>query len=194
MKRLSGLGALAVILILGGCDERAVTTAEYDPAANFEGLKTYRWMEDSQRVTADRQLADPEVSKRVVQAVDNALAAQGFAPAGSGKADFLVGYHVGLSTRPDMRSMNAYYNYPPGWAWDHYRYGRELSPKDAEQPSMVLEDYGSVVVDIAAPADGRLIWRGIVSTYIAKGRESGIEQKWFDDRAKELMSKFPPAL
>jgi hypothetical protein len=193
MKRWHGLTALAAILILGGCDERPLTTAEYDPAANFDGLKTYRWMEDSRRVTADRQIAADEVSKRVVTAIDNALASKGFSVAGDGKADFLIGYHVGLNRRLDVRSMNAYYNYPPGWAWDHYRYGRELDPKDPELPTMVLEDYGSVVVDIAAPADGRLIWRGILYAYVPKGRDARIEQKWFDDRAQELMGKFPPA-
>jgi hypothetical protein len=192
MKTWGGLAALAVIAILGGCDERPLTTAEYDPAANFEGLKTYRWMEDSRRQTADREVTDPEVSKRVVQAVDHALAAKGFVSAGDGKADFLVGYHVGLNGRLDVRSMNAYYNYPPGWAWDHYRYGRELDPKDEEQPTMVLENYGSVVVDIAAPVDGRLIWRGTLYAYKAKGREATIDQKWFDDRAQELVNKFPP--
>lgn len=192
MKTWSGFGALAVVLILGGCDERPLTTAEYDPTATFAGLKTYCWMEDSRRVTADRQIADSDVSKRVVQAVDKALAAKGFVPAGAGKADFLVGYHVGLNGRIDVRSMNAYYNYPPGWAWDHYRYGRELDPKDPEQPTMVLEDYGAVVVDIAAPVDGRLIWRGTLYAYQPKGQEARISQKWFDDRAQELISRFPP--
>jgi hypothetical protein len=193
MQNWSRCGVLAVILILGGCKERPLTSAEYDGKASFTALKTYRWMDDSGRVTADRRQPAPDVSKRVVQAVDGALAAKGFVPAGAGKADFLVGYHVGLSDRLDVRSMNAYYNYPPGWAWDSYRHGRELDPKETEQPNLTLEDYGSVVVDIAAPVDGRLIWRGTVHAYVPKGQESKIEQKWFDDGARELISKFPPA-
>lgn len=193
MKRWSGFAALAAILLLGGCDERPLTTTEYDPTANFEGLKTYRWMEDTRRVTADREVAEPEVGKRVVESVDKALAAKGCAPAGDGKADFLVGYHVGLGCRPDVRSMNAYYNYPPGWAWEYYRFGRELDPKDPEQPTMVLENYGSVVVDIAAPVDGRLIWRGTLYAYTSKRQETKIEQKWLDDRIQELIGAFPPA-
>jgi hypothetical protein len=193
MKVWRGVAALAVIFILGGCDERPLTTTEYDPTANFEGLKTYRWMEDSRRVTADRQIAEPEVSKHIVEAVDKALAAKGFALASSGKSDFLVGYHVGLSGRSDVRSMNAYYNYPPGWAWEYYRFGRELDPKDPEQPTLVLENYGSVVVDIAAPADGRLIWRGTLYAYVPKRQEAKIDQAWFNERVQELIGAFPPA-
>jgi hypothetical protein len=197
MKRLSGfgLGALAVSLLLGGCDVKSSTQAEYDPAASFAGLKTYRWLEDSGRATADRQVATAEVRTMVVQAIDKALAEKGFALAAAGaKADFLVGYHVGLNGRPDMRSMNAYYNYPPGWAWDHYRFGRDLYPKDPEQPTMVLENYGSLVVDVAAPADGRLVWRGTVSTYIPQHREAAKhDQDWFDSRAREAVHEFPPA-
>ena len=55
MEKWSRFAALAASLILGGCMTRPLTTAEYDPTANFEGLKTYRWMEDSRRVTGERQ-------------------------------------------------------------------------------------------------------------------------------------------
>jgi len=193
MKRWSGLAALATFLVLAGCDERPLNSVEYDPEASFDGLKTYLWMEDSRRITADREIAAPEVSEKIVQAVDKALGNKGFARSTTDKADFLVGYHVGLNSRPDMRSMNAYYNYPPGWAWDHYRYGRELEAKESEHPHMVLEDYGTVVVDVAAPIGNRLIWRGTIYAYMPKKREKNIDQQWFDDRAEELIDLFPPA-
>ncbi len=193
MKIWSGTGALAVILILSGCNEQPLTNVEYDTEAHFTGLKTYRWMDDSRRVTADREVPAAEVSARVVLAVDKALAAKGFVLAGAGKPDFVVGHHVGLRGRLDVRSMNAYYDYPPGWAWDHYRPGRELDPKETEQPKMALQNYGCVVVDVAVPADGRLIWRGTAHAVVPKGRETKVDQEWFDRSAEHLFSDFPPA-
>lgn len=194
MKWWSSLGAVTIILALGGCNEKPQASIEYDPTARFAGLKTYRWLEDSRRVTADRELPEAEVCQRVVLAVDKALKEKGYVLAADGKTDFFVGYHVGLKGRPDVRSMNAYYNYIPGWAWDHYRYGRELDPKDPEQPTMVLEDYGSVAVDVAIPsgADVRLIWRGTMRAVVPKEREKKVDQEWFDKGAREVFEKFPP--
>jgi hypothetical protein len=181
------------VLLLAGCQERPLMTVDYDPAGNFAELKTYRWQEDSGRITAARPKVQPEVRERVVLAVDRALTEKGFVLSTDGKADFLVGYHVGLSDRPDVRSMNAYYNYPPGWAWDHYRYGRELAPKDAEQPTMVLENLGAVVIDVATPPENRLVWRGTAYTIVPKRRPASVDQEWFDERARDLLSQFPPA-
>lgn len=190
----SGL-AVGLLLVLAGCNEPPVTSVEFDPTASFDGLKSYRWMPDSGRITADRPLAEPEVRDRVVQAVDAALAARGFLLAANGHPDFLVGYHLGLKGRPDIRSMNAYYNYPPGWAWDYYRPGRDLSPREAEQPALVLEDLGAVVVDIARATDERLVWRGTIYSRVPKVRRdaSDLDQAWFNERAQELVAKFPPA-
>lgn len=185
--------AMASLLLAAGCNERPLLATEYDPAGNFSGLKSYRWQVDSGRITADRPAVEPEIRDRIVQAVDKAMAEKGFVRVGEGKADFLVGYHVGLEKRPDVRSMNAYYNYPPGWAWDSYHFGRELSPKDAEQPTMVLEDLGAVVIDVAAAAENRLVWRGTAYTVVPKKRPANVDQEWFDKRARELLDHFPPA-
>jgi hypothetical protein len=184
---------VAALLLVAGCDERPLTTVEYDPDATFSGFKTYRWLEDSGRITADRPQVEPEVRERVVRAVDRALAEKGFTLSTGATADFQVGYHVGLNRRPDVRSMNAYYNYPPGWAWDHYHYGRDLAPKDADQPSMVLEDKGAVVIDVATATEVRLIWRGTAYTVVPERRPASVDQEWFDKRAKELFEQFPPA-
>jgi len=183
------------LLLCTGCNERPVTSVDYDRTASFTGLRNYSWMEESGRITADRPLVETEVRGRIVHAIDAALAGRGFAPAGSGKPDFLVGYHVGLKGRPDVRSMNAYYNYPPGWAWDYYRPGRGLSPREAEQPVLVLEDLGAVVVDIARASDRSLVWRGTIYSRVPKVRQdaSDLDQTWFDERAQELVAKFPPA-
>jgi len=185
--------AAAGLLLVAGCDERPMLTTDYDPAGHFTGLKSYRWLEDSGRITADRPQVEPEVRDRVVRAVDRALGEKGFVMVKEGKADFLVGYHIGLDKRPDVRSMNAYYNYPPGWAWDHYRYGRDLAPRDPEQPTMVLEDLGAVVLDVATGAEGRLMWRGTAYTVVPKKRPAKVDQEWFDKRARELLEHFPPA-
>ena len=196
MKQWRRLVAGVVLLVLAGCDEPYVITIHYDPAASFEGLTTYCWMDDSERVTADRNVGDREVRDRVVKAVDKALAAKGFTKAPRSQCNLMVGQHLGLNDRPDLRSMNAYYNYSPGWAWDYYHYARDVRPREPETPTMVLKDYGAIVVDLAIPAEkpaeARLFWRGTSYTPIPKNRPAKPDQDWFDERMQELLEKYPP--
>jgi hypothetical protein len=58
---------------------------------------------------------------------------------------------------------------------------------------MVLENLGAVVIDVATPPENRLVWRGTAYTIVPKRRPASVDQEWFDERARDLLSQFPPA-
>ena len=68
-----------------------------------------------QQRTGDPRVDDTSVTRRVRQAVDAPLAAQGFVAAAPEQADFLVGYHVLLLDKVQGSTIRTHYGYNPSW-------------------------------------------------------------------------------
>ena len=108
--------ARAVVIVMAalvaGCSS-IETSYDYDPKANFAGLKTYEWLKEPQKLTGDPRIdGNTILANRIYEAVDTELAARGFRKI-SGDPDFLVAYHVSLDKRRSVQTLNSYYGYGP---------------------------------------------------------------------------------
>ncbi len=153
--------ALVIVMaaLVAGCSS-IETSYDYDPKANFAGLKTYEWLKEPQKLTGDPRIdGNTILANRIYEAVDTELAARGFRKI-SGDPDFLVAYHVSLDKRRSVQTLNSYYGYGPGWG---YGYGASYRPGYwAGAPETYVYEYeeGTLILDIVNPENKELIWRG----------------------------------
>ena len=103
-----------------GCQSMDISS-DWDRSVDFSKLSTYDWMpepEPSSPGTGDSLTRD-----RVYRAVDRILAARGYVYQPSGTPDFLVGYFGAVQTKLDVREIDHYYGYRPGWSGGGYGAG-----------------------------------------------------------------------
>ena len=199
MHRIMKWAAVCVGLMLaGGCVHPVPKVAvNDDPNVSFASFKTYRWMPEPARLTKGRAEITPEVRTTLMNAVDGILKEKGFVRQDSGPVDMLVGFHYALHEHLDVRSMNAYYLYPPGWAWDYYRYSRDMVSVEPEQPKIVLYDPGTVIIDVGKEVQGEihLVWRGSANELLpreVKALSPEKEKQWIEKAAAMILANFPP--
>jgi hypothetical protein len=157
---------------LGGCSGISVWS-ERDPTASFAGLTTYDWAAVSQAIADDPHAENPILDARVRHAVETELAARGFEKQATGTPDFLVGYHVAIREKLDVRYVDDYYGYS-------YTYRGRVPRK-----TYYAYEEGTLILDVSIPSPKRLIWRAVARAEV----ESGRSQEWRDERLAEAVRK-----
>jgi hypothetical protein len=178
---------MLLLTALAGCSTMQVNT-DFDPAADFDRLRTYKWMPGPQKVTGDPRLDNEILEKRIRTAVENQLNAQGFRKQSSGTPDFLVGYHVALEKKLAVSTMNTYYGYRAGWGWS---YGVGTSPIGPESYTYEYEQ-GSLILDIVDGDTRGLIWRGSAQTEVNKTASPEKRQAQINEAVENMLERFPP--
>ena len=185
MKSIIKLFGLLLLISMVGCSSISVNT-DYDPSIDFSKYKTYKWFEG--KAPKDDELAKyPLVRKRVVNAVDKALAAKGFTKVTSGDADFVVIIHAGTKERMQLNT----YNYG-GYGYGRYGYGwggyGGMSTTDVN-----YYDEATLVVDIADANKKELVWRG-TGTGVVQGtpKDQSEAQEIANEVVEKIMKDFPP--
>ena len=191
MKQIRRTLLLVACAMLAGCSTLEVRY-DYDPKADFAGLKTYDWLEEPKKPTGDPRIDDNTILKsRVHTAVDSALAAQGFRQVET-DPDFLVAYHVSLDRRQSVQTLNSYYGYGPGWG---YGYGAYYRPGYwAGPPETYVYEYeeGTLILDIVDPETKELIWRGSAQDEVSFKSSPEKDQKQLDQAVTKMLENFPP--
>jgi hypothetical protein len=168
------------------------TSYDYDPTANFAGLKSYEWLKEPQKLTGDPRIdGNTILANRIYEAVDTELAARGFRKI-SGDPDFLVAYHVSLDKRRSVQTLNSYYGYGPGWG---YGYGASYRPGYwAGAPETYVYEYeeGTLILDIVNPENKELIWRGSAQDEVHFKSTPEKDQTQLDEAVHKILEKFPP--
>ena len=191
MKR--ALRALVFVLAtsVAGCSTMEISY-DYDPKADFTGLKTYDWLAEPQKPTGDPRIdGNTILETRIHEAVDAGLAARGFRKVTS-DPDFLVAYHVSLDKRQSVQTLNNYYGYGPGWG---YGYGASYRPGVwAGAPETYVYEYeeGTLILDIVNPRNKELIWRGSAQDEVHFKTSPEKEQTQLDEAVHKMLEKFPP--
>jgi len=164
---------------------------EYDPAATFSGLRSYAWVPGPQKRTGDPRVDDSWTDRRVRQAVDNQLAAQGFVAAAPEQADFWIGYHVLLLDKVQSSTTRTYYGYNRSWGGDA---GLDLGWHLAGPPTTYTRRYdvGTLTLFIEAPATQRPIWQGFAEAEIEPSDDMETRDKRLAKAAALILEKFPP--
>jgi hypothetical protein len=185
--------ALVIVMaaLVAGCSS-IETSYDYDPKANFAGLKTYEWLKEPQKLTGDPRIdGNTILANRIYEAVDTELAARGFRKI-SGDPDFLVAYHVSLDKRRSVQTLNSYYGYGPGWG---YGYGASYRPGYwAGAPETYVYEYeeGTLILDIVNPENKELIWRGSAQDEVHFKSTPEKDQTQLNEAVHKILEKFPP--
>jgi len=143
------------------CVTPSVTT-DYDPEVDFAQYSTFAWLPEESPPGTSR-LGDSELMRRrVKRALTVQLLAKGIREAGDAAPDLLVGYHLGLERRLDVRTIEHFYTTPGRW---HARYS---------VPETVVTEYdqGTVIIDFVDASEKRLVWRGVGTTVVPESLSS----------------------
>jgi hypothetical protein len=184
---------LVFVTLLGACSTKTPMQVgwEYDPAARFAGLRSYAWVPGAQQRSGDPRVDDSGVDRRVRQAIDKQLAAQGFVAAPPDKADFWVGYHLRVVDKVQSATASPYYGYRRAWSDDS---GLDMGWRLGGAPSTYTHRYdvGTLTVFIEAPATQRPIWQGFAEDQIEPSDDLETRNERLAKAAASILEKFPP--
>ena len=147
MKTLRVVITCGILLMLQSMTARAQSVqTDYDRSFNLARLKTYGFLE-LPRKPGDPLAESPLNDRRIHNALDSDLQANGFSP--SGQPDFLIAYYV--TTKQGVDIQDNRYGIGP-WGWD--RWGN-INVKQVTE--------GTLVVMFIDRATRQEVWRGMAS-------------------------------
>ena len=175
----------ATLLLLAACAAPQPRT-DVDRSANFTRLHSFAWLAEDplfQPGEGDRAVSLLN-RRRVVEAIEAALAARGFTPASSrDAADFTIVYSVGTRERVSGTTFGDGFYRPWSWGWSNY--GRDMN-LDVRSD---LE--GRLAIDILDAASKKPIWHGVSGDVLGALDldQSGVR---LVRAAQTVLERFPP--
>ena len=167
------LGCIGLLAISTGCSTIRVET-DFDPDADFERLKTYKWIEHTKK-TDSRMMKDPLIRGHVIKAVENEMDAKGYFKAVNENPDFLIAFYAGSREKVDV----THHHYRYG-RWGRFR-GRDISVRKYQE--------GTLIVDIIDARTKQLAWRSWARSTL-HGRENVAED--IQASVKKMLHRYPP--
>ena len=176
-KQIQRSLTVLALLALIGCSSLK-TSHDYDPTVNFDDLKTFDW------IAMEGNPGGSELTiKRIMQSVNNALAAKGLTQQKE-NPDFMIGMQVSGKTRyAGSTGLGASVGVPVGRMHVRVGGGRSKAREKHE---------GSLLLDFINPADKSLIWRGTATGAINPKATPQEQQERIDGVVSQLLSQFPP--
>jgi hypothetical protein len=172
--------AWAAVWAFAACSSVQVNQ-DWDPSATFTGLRSWAWQSSTPALTGNPRLDDPLLQARIQSAIEKSLAEKGYTRAASGKADFLVTYHVALQQKLDARTI--YTGYGPARGW--YGVGGAQTVVDTY-------DVGTLLIDLIGPETNSVIWRGSGQSRIQELKTPEERAARIQDVVDQVLSQFPP--
>ncbi len=184
MRHMSFVLLCFSLVALAGCSSVSVTS-DYDPSANFTGLKSYQWVK--MQGTQDALEKAPLLQKRAMIAVDKALAAKGFSKLESGDPDFYVAVHAGTKDKVNVTS----YGY--GYGGMYGGYGRGYGGMGGTTDVSYYTE-GSIFIDFIQKKGEafEMIWRGVGKGTVDPPKDPVEGQAKADEVARMILEQFPP--
>lgn len=159
---------------------------DYEPAANFQSMSTYRWAMLNQEKTGDARMDNPLRDTRIRAAVERILEGKGFTKTAGDNPTFLVRYQNIMRRKIESDGGGPRVGFGVG------SYGRHGGIAVGTGNSVREYDEGTLVIDFVAPATEDLIWRGSGSQ---RFKEYGDPQKATRDvnlLVEKILEQFPP--
>jgi hypothetical protein len=183
MKLTNTLTALIAAISLVGCATMAVDS-DFDPAANFTGLKAYAWLPEPGGQGDDNKARNPLMDAYIRTAIEKGLAAKGYVLGDA--PDFQVGYHASVQGRQSVQVMNSYYGYGPGW------YGPAMMAPSVPVAQVYEYSEGTLIIDIVDPEARKLVWRGSAQADLDRNPSTEQKQHKVDEAVTKILERFPP--
>jgi len=136
---------------------------------DFSKYKTYAWVQPV------RPPRNPLMADRIVAGVDAQLAAKGLRKVEAG-AELLVTYNAGLQQERSAVATG----FGGGW-----RMGGGMGRIDP-----VIENVGTLVIDLSDGTDKKLIWRGVATDTLSDKAEKNT--KTLNKAIQKLFKQYPP--
>jgi hypothetical protein len=173
---LPTLRAVTLGLALLGCASANVQS-DFDPQADFSGLKTWDWFPKSRPPTLDPRLDSGLLDARIRQAVETELAARGYKPRGGPNADFLVSHTVAIQQQVSASSINDFYG-----------------PSYSRASRVYVETYevGTLVIDVLDPRKSQVIWRGSYQARLTPASNPSQREERVRTAVHAVLERFPP--
>ena len=169
----AALGVLSAAALLA-CASTQVNSF-LDRGVDLQRYRTYSWGPPDAVATGDPRLDNNEFfHSRMHAQVETQLATRGFEPAARGTADLLVHYHVSVTQRIDVNSVDQKYGYCDNCKPEVY-------------------DAGTLTLDLVDARSHRLVWRG----WAARSFDGVLDrQEWMerqiDDAVTRIVARLPP--
>ena len=171
------------LLLAAGCSSFAVEH-DYDPQADFARYRSWYWLPPSP--SGDPRADNALVDARVRAAVENALAARGFTQTSTGEGDLGIGYHIAIEGKLDVRTIDHYYGYGPGWGY-YGGPGRVGSETYVDQ-----YDEGTLILDLVDSRSRKLVWRGSASARLREGLTPQEREERTQEAVDAILNQYPP--
>jgi hypothetical protein len=184
MKRI--LAVMAFAAVIQGCSGVSVKQ-DYDPAANFTGLKTYAWQSEKQKETGNVLTDNSLIDARVRNAVDTALARKGYRKVDAGQADYLVAYSYTVEDKIELDRTGTSVGVGVGTGRHHHSsvgFGFGFGTRDYEE--------NTLLIDTINPASGKLIWRGFARQRLIWRSDPEKTTAKIHATVDAILNKFPP--
>jgi hypothetical protein len=182
---LRGAALAAVgVLMLSACTTLKVGT-DHDPAADFEGYKTFTIMQRSHQ-----GISNPLIATRAADAIKADLLSKGFVQASdAATADFVVDFTIGARDRTDVTAYPDPYVGPRlGWGaggwWGGSYWGSTVDVRQYRE--------GTLSVDVFDTHSHRPVWHGWAKKDLTR---SDIEKsaEAINKAVQAVLDEFPPA-
>src|SRR5688572_18297224 len=161
--------ALVLTLAAAGSVTAQDVRYNFDKAADFAAYRTYKWV----AIKGATPLADlPD--RQVKAAIDAEFAKKGLTKSESDTADLYIGYQAAISQEKEYTSYDSGWGYGPGWyggGW--YSHGGGGMSTGTTSTIYV----GQIALDVYAPAEKKLIWRGVASKTLDERAKPDKQQK-----------------
>jgi len=178
MRRRGSVWLFGMVICVG-CSRYTVQSS-FDPAVNFQALKTYDWKPGPQPSLGDPRVSDALVDTTVRGAVDRELAAKGFSKSSAGSADFLLAYDGGINFETSVVAITRSTNAGGG----AFVARQHIDTADFEQGTLVLMAF--------EPETAKPIWRGVVTGIFDPTATPEQRRQRITDAVHKLLRQFPP--
>ena len=172
MKSCLKLPAIVVIVVIMGCGARYGLYNpkwDYEPQADYAGLKTYNWLEPKIGEGIEQIVVDD-----IKSTANEQLAEKGYELV-TDSPDFSIALHL------DIKSQISYRTYTGGATIG--------GPSTIQQ---IHYEEGRVLLDILDNASMQLIWRGSIKAEVIRDPTATERKNRINAAVKQILSKFPP--
>lgn len=167
MKKSWRLSLVILVCMIPAMTLAQNVNVDWKRGTDFSQFKTYAWG------VSPRPVKDPLWHERIIDNIDGALAGKGLVKVDlNAGPDMIVVYTAGL------RQNVSYEGYATGW-W--YRTG---------SINQVVENEGTLVVDLADPRQRTVLWRGTATQTLSDKSEKNIQK--LQKMVSKMFQKYPP--
>jgi hypothetical protein len=174
------------LLLLAGCSSYSLKY-DFDPAASFQGYKSYDWYASSKRAQGRKGEASPLTDKRVRFAVEQQLQARGYRLEPQAEPDFLIAYYPIYQTKR-FRTHTSVGLGGGGWRrpWG-YGVGARFS---TTQTHTYKE--GTIVLEIVDNKTNQLVWQSSAEGALTNLEDPQEAQEQIARAVRDMLERFPP--